>query len=287
MFEITFLGTASAMPTPERGLSSIAVRRDGDVFLVDCGEGSQRQMMRFGVSYMKVKAIFISHLHLDHFLGVFGLLETMRLNGRKEKLTIYAPRGAGGVFGKKDFLEIIEISDGFSADLGAFSFTSFEVKHDGKSFGFILEEKEKVRFFEEKAKSLGLKGQMFSEIQKKGSLKIGAKTIRLKDVTYSQRGKKIVFSGDTSPCPAVAKAAKAADILIHESTFGQDRIPEAKETNHSTAKDAAACAKKAKAARLILTHFSGRYADFSPLVSEATAVFPKTEAAKDGMKVTI
>ena len=94
MFELTVLGTSSAMPTPERSLSCMAVRKDGETFLLDCGEGSQRQMMRFGVSYMKIRAIFITHLHMDHFLGVFGLLETLRLNGRKEKLTIYAPRGA-------------------------------------------------------------------------------------------------------------------------------------------------------------------------------------------------
>lgn len=287
MFEITFLGTASAMPTPERGLSSIAVRRDGDVFLLDCGEGSQRQMMRFGASYMKVKAILISHLHLDHFLGVFGLLETMRLNGRQDKLTILAPPGAAGVFGRKEFLEIIEIKDGFSHDFGEFTVHAFENTHMKGSFGFSLEEKAKVRFYEEKAHALGLKGVMFSQIQKEGKLKVGKKTIKLADVTYLQPGKKLVYSGDTPACASVTRAAKGADLLIHEATFGSDKEGEAKETRHSTAADAAAAAKKAGAKRLILTHFSGRYSDTSQLLSEARAIFPQAEAAKDGMKAEV
>jgi ribonuclease Z len=287
MFELTVLGTSSAMPTPERSLSCIAVRKDGEIFLLDCGEGSQRQMMRFSVSYMKIRAIFITHLHLDHFLGAFGLLETLRLNGRKEKLTIYAPRGAAGVFGRKEFLEVKEIGGKWSGDFGGFTVSSFATKHPGGALGFVLEEKEKVRFHEEKAHALGLKGPMFSEIQKKGKLTIAGKAVKLKDVTYTQPGKKIVFSGDSAPCAALAKAAKGADLLIHESTFGSDKAAEAKETSHSTAQDAAACAKKAGAKRLLLTHFSGRYADTSQLLAEAKAIFPAVDAANDGMKLEV
>ena len=287
MFELTVLGTSSAMPTPERSLSCIAMRRDGDIFLFDCGEGSQRQMMRFGVSYMKVRAIFISHLHMDHFLGVFGLLETLRLNGRTEKLTIYAPRGAEGVFGRKEFLEIKESDEKWSADFESFRVSAFATKHAGTSFGFSIEEKEKVRFHEEKAKGLGLKGPMFTEIQKKGKLLVAGKTIKLKDVTYAQPGKKIVYSGDSAPCATLTRAAKDSDLLIHESTFGSDKEQEAKDTSHSTAENAAACAKKAGAKKLILTHFSGRYADTSQLLAEAKKIFPATEAAKDGMKLEV
>jgi len=287
MFELTILGTSSAMPTPERSLSCIAMRRDGDIFLFDCGEGSQRQMMRFGVSYMKIRAIFISHLHMDHFLGVFGLLETLRLNGRTEKLTIYAPRGAEGVFGRKDFLEIREIDEKWSEDFGSFSVGAFATKHAGTSFGFLISEKEKVRFHEEKAKGLGLAGPMFSEIQKNGKLTVAGKIIKLKDVTYTQPGKKIVYSGDSAPCATLTRAAKGADLLIHESTFGSDKEQEAKETSHSLATDAATCAKKAGAKKLVITHFSGRYADTSQLVAEAKKIFPGTEAAKDGMKLEV
>ena len=287
MFEVTMLGTASATPTVERSLPAIAVRRDGDVFLLDCGEGAQRQLMKYGVSYMKVKAIFITHLHLDHFLGAFGLVETMALNGRKEKLTIYGPQGSRGVFGKKEFLEIVEIDSKFSIDFGEFSISAFPVQHSRDSLGFVLEEKEKVRFYEDKAKAAGLRGPMFSEIMRKGEIKVGKKTIKLKDVTYSQEGKKLAYSGDTQPCPSAAKAAKGADLLIHESTFGEDRKAEAAEAKHSTAAQAAAIAKKAGVKKLLLTHISGRYRDTKPLLDEARKIFPETAMAVDGMKLAV
>ncbi len=285
MFEITMLGTSSGAPTVERSLPSIAVRRDGDICLLDCGEGAQRQMMRFGVSYMRVKAIFITHLHLDHFLGAFGLIETMALNGRSEKLTIYGPAGSKGVFGKKEFLEVVEIGDGFHLDYGEFSVSAFKVSHSRDSLGFAFQEKEKVRFYEEKAHAAGLRGQMFSQLLQKGELKVGKKTVKLKDVTYRQEGRLLVYSGDTVPTIAVAKAAKGADLLIHESTFGSDREAEAAEAKHSTAAQAAFIAKKAGVKKLLLTHISGRYKDTSLLLEEAKKIFPNTAIAQDGMKL--
>ena len=287
MFEVTLLGTSSGAPTVERSLPSIAVRREGDVFLLDCGEGTQRQMMRFGISYMRVKAIFITHLHLDHFLGAFGLIETMGLNGRTEKLSIYGPAGSKAVFGRKSFVEITEIDGKFSADFGAFSVSAFPVSHTNGALGFALQEKEKIRFHEEKAKSLGLRGPMFTEIMRKGELVVGKKKIRLQDVTYRQPGKKLVYSGDTAPCAATAKAAKGADLLIHEATFASDRVEEAKEAKLSTAAGAAQIAKKAGAKRLLLTHISGRYRDTSPLLDEAKKIFPETQMAQDGTSTTV
>ncbi len=286
MFEITMLGTSCAVPTIQRNLSSIAVRRDGDVFLLDCGEGTQRQMMKFGVSYMKVKAIFITHLHLDHFLGAFGLVETMALNGRKEKLTIYGPAGTKATFGKqKEFVEIIEIDGKLEADFGEFAASSFKVKHSRDSFGFVFEEKEKRRFHEEKAKSLGIKGPMFTKIMNEGKLKIGSKTVKLADVTYASHGRKIAYTGDTAPCEQTARAAKGADLLIHEATFAQEKADEAAEASHSTAAQAAEIAKKAGVKKLLLTHLSGRYRDAGVLLSEAKAIFENTLVAEDGMRL--
>ncbi|MEM2137568.1 MAG: ribonuclease Z [Candidatus Anstonellaceae archaeon] len=287
MFEITFLGTSAAVPTVQRNLSAIAVRKDGDIFLLDCAEGTQRQMMKFGLSYMKVKAIFITHLHLDHFLGVFGLVETMRLNCRKDKLSIYGPRGSKATFGKKDFVEIVEIDDKWSADFGEFTASSFKTEHEHDSMGFVFEEKGKRRFYEDKAKGLGIKGPMFSEIMEKGKLKVGNKTIKLSDVTYEQPGKKIAYTSDTMPCAATAKAAKGADLLIHESTFAEDKKDEAKEAKHSTAAGAAATAKKAGAKMLVLTHISGRYRDTKPLLDEAKEIFSNVVVAEDGTKIEI
>ncbi len=288
MFEITFLGTSCAVPTVQRGLSAIAVRKEGDVFLLDCGEGTQRQMMRFGVSYMRVKAIFITHLHLDHFLGAFGMIETMALNGRMEKLTIYGPPGSKATFGRpKEFVEVLEIDGRFSVDFGGFSVSAFPVKHSRDSFGFSFEEKEKRRFYEEKAKSLGLKGPMFSEIMANGKLKVGKKTIKLADVTYASPGKKIAYTGDTLPCAETFRAAKNADLLIHEATFADEKKGEAAEAKHSTASQAADIAKKAGVKKLLLTHLSGRYKDTKILLEEAKAIFENTLVAEDGMRLEV
>ena len=288
MFEVTMLGTSAGTPTAERNLAGIAVRRDGDVVLLDCGEGTQRQMMRFGLSYMKVKAIFITHLHLDHFLGVFGLVETMALNGRTEKLVLYGPKGSKAVFNRKEFLQIVELEEaGAVADFGEFSVSAFATEHAQGSFGYTLEEKEKLRFYEDKAHAAGIKGPLFREIQEKGELKIGKKKVLLKSITYRQPGKKLVYTGDTAPSASVTKAAKGADLLIHESTFAEDRKDEAKEAHHSTAAQAATAAKKAGAGKLLLTHISGRYRDTSPLLDEAKKIFPNTLVAVDGMKLEI
>ncbi|MCX6772260.1 MAG: ribonuclease Z [Candidatus Micrarchaeota archaeon] len=287
-FEVTMLGTSAGTPTAERNLAGIAVRHNGNVLLLDCGEGTQRQMMRFGLSYMKVNAIFITHLHMDHFLGAIGLIETMALNGRTEKLVLYGPKGSRAIFNKKDFLEIVELEEaGAVADFGEFSVSAFIAEHDKNCFGYSLKEKERLRFHEEKAHAAGLKGQMFREIQEKGEIKIGKKKILLKSITYKQAGKKIIYTGDTAPSASVAKAAKGADLLIHESTFAEDKKEEAKEAHHSTAAQAAAVAKKAGAGKLLLTHISGRYRDTTPLLDEAKKIFPNTLIAVDGLKISV
>jgi len=287
MFEITVLGTASAVPTIKRSLPAIAVRHEGGVYLLDCGEGTQRQMMKYGVSYMKIKAIFITHLHLDHFLGAFGLIETMGLNNRVEKLTLYGPRGSAAVFGRKSFLEIVEIDEKFSVDFGGFSASAFANTHARDSFGFVFEEKERRRFYEDKAHAAGIRGPMFTQIMQKGELLVGKKKVRLKDISYPQPGKKLVYSGDTGPCPLLVKAAKGADLLIHEATFCSDRLAEAKEAKHSTAAQAASAAKKAGVKQLLLTHISGRYADNSHLLLEAKKTFENSVVAEDGMKAEV
>ncbi|MCX8197503.1 MAG: ribonuclease Z [Candidatus Micrarchaeota archaeon] len=291
MFELVMLGTSSANPTVHRNLPAIAVRKEGQLLLLDCGEGTQRQMMLYGVSYMKVSAIFLSHLHLDHCLGVFGLIETMALNGRTNELKIFGPKGTSALLEAKyelhDFAKVQEIAPGFEADFGQFFVRAIKVLHTKNSLGFILQEKDKIRFYEEKAHMLGLKGPMFSEILRKGQLPIGGRKVSLKEVTYVQKGKKIAYSGDTLPSPEFAKAAKEADLLIHEATFSSEFDQEAKDSLHSTAAGAAWVAKKAGAKRLILTHISSRFRDPTVLLEEARAIFPSVEVAYDGMKLQV
>ncbi len=295
--KITVHGSAASAPTPARGMPAISVSINGEVLLLDCGEGTQRQMMKHGVSYAKVKAILISHLHLDHFLGVFGLLETLRLSGRQEPLHLFGPKGSSSVFGNNAILRIHELDSMPENsptkkifDLEGHAISAFPVKHSKNRdcFGFVVEQLSYVRFHEAKAKKAGLKGPMFKEIQKNGELKIGKKTVKLQDITYLQKGKRIVYTGDTEYCEGVVFASTSADLLIHESTFCEDKKDEAKEKNHSTAKEAAQAAKKAKASHLLLTHISGRYSDGKPLLDEASAVFKgKITVAKDGLQIEI
>lgn len=297
MMNITVLGCTASVPTPERNLPAISVQMDGDVVLLDCGEGTQRQMMKLGVSYAKVQVILLSHLHLDHYLGVFGLLETLRLNGRTAPVKLFGPPGSARVFAGRPLLEVHEIggssapSDGKTPihTLNEHDIFTFPVSHGvkGAAFGFLIRQRSYRRFHEAKAKKLGLAGPMFSEIQKTGSLKVGKKTIQLDDVTYVQEGKSLAYSGDTEYCETLVKAAHGVDLLIHESTFDESQREAAKEKYHSTAGDAAKAAKKAGAKMLLLTHISGRYTDPAPLIDEAKKVFFHVEAAKDGLKMVL
>lgn len=298
MMSVTVHGCSASAPTPERGMPAISVQIGGDVLLLDCGEGTQRQMMRHGVSYAKVYAILISHLHLDHFLGVFGLAETLRLSGRDEPLNVFGPRGSKGTFGISKILTVREFEAEkdsptiplFDLPSHTHSVSAFPVSHGQRvgAFGYIIRQKPYLRFHEEKAKKAGLKGAMFTEIQEKGELKIGKKTLKLSDLTYEQPGKKIVYTGDTVFCKSVIEAAHGADLLIHDCTFAHDLSEEAKEKFHSTAKEAGIAAHKAKAKRLLLTHISSRYADPSALVEEAKKEFSgEVIAAKDGLKIEI
>ena len=295
MMNVTVLGSAASVPTPERSLPAIAVQIEGDVVLLDCGEGTQRQMMKLGVSYAKVQAVFISHLHLDHFLGLFGLYETLRLNGRTAPVQVFGPRGIADIFRERPMLKIHEITraeaDGKKSlfTLHDHSVCAVPVEHGkGKdAFGFVVRQQERRRFYEEKAKSLGLKGPMFTQIQKEGKLKVGKKTVKLSDVTYVQAGTALSYSGDTRYCEAFAKASAGVELMIHEATFDESQREAADEKFHSTAADAACAAKAAKAKKLLLFHVSGRYQEDKPLLDEAKKTFANVEVAHDGWKTTV
>jgi len=290
MFEITFLGTSASVPSRERNLSSIAIKREGDLLLFDCAEGTQRQLMKFGISYMKVKAIFISHLHLDHILGLPGLLETMKLSGRtpEQKLLIFGPAGIEDFFVRDyQFAEIKILADGFTHDFGDYTFRAQKTTHSNESYAFSLEEKPRRKFNEAKAKGLGLRGPLFTQIQKTGELEINGKKVKLSQVSREVKGKKICYSGDIPYFEPLAEFASRANLLIHESTFDGKMEAEARERKHSTCTQAATIAKLAKAKKLVLFHLSSRYADAKLLVEQAKPIFPKVKAAKDGMRMKI
>ncbi len=288
MLKLTFLGTSASVPSVERSMPSIAVRGK-ELYLWDCGEGAQRQMMKYKVGFGSVRGIFITHMHLDHFLGIYGLIETLRLsNTFSQKLAVFAPRKFGDLLiSRWDFLEINEIRQGLLLKDSEAAISAFKVRHSGESFGFVYKEHDKLKFYEEKAHRLGLAGPMFREIQENGFVKIGRKRVELEDVTWTKTGRKIVYTGDCLPSRSTVEAAKGADLLIHDATFANEFQKEAEERNHSTAEQAAEVAKEAGVKQLALTHISGRYRDAAELLKEARAVFPNTIVAEDGLGLEI
>lgn len=289
MIELTFLGTSGAIPTVKRGMPSIAVKFGPELLLWDCGEGTQRQMMKYKVGYGSIDVIMISHPHLDHFLGMYGMLETIKLSSVHPKpLKIIAPSGLyEPLFERYKFAEVSRVKKGIIYLAKDFTVSAFPVKHCKGSYGFVLQEKDKRKFNEKKAHSLGLRGKLFKEIQEKGFIKIKNKKILLDDVSYLKPGRKIVYAGDGRPSDITVDAATNADILIHEGTFEDSKQQEAKERSHSTVVEAAEIAKKAKVKQLIITHVSPRYSNTKTLEDQAKKIFKNTLFAFDGMKVKL
>jgi len=286
MLRVTFLGTSGSTPTIERGMPALSIKYESELMLWDCGEGTQRQLMRYHVGYGSIGSVFITHPHLDHYLGLYGLLETLKLSSPSPRpVRLFLPRGMdfeGYPFAKTEKIKAGELCRG-----RGFSVSAFSVKHCRGSHGLVFEEAERVKFHEDKAHSLGLKGTQFREIQQKGRVKTENGLIRLEDVTWTKKGRRIVYTGDCSPDENTIEAAKGADLLVHEATFDSSKDAEAKERNHSTAEGAAKIAKSAGASRLVLTHISPRYSDAALLLEQAQAIFPKTEIAIDGLAIDI
>ena len=302
MLSLTFLGTGAACPTIERNVSALALTREGELLLFDCGEGTQRQMMRYGVGF-SFKEIFVSHFHSDHFLGIIGLFRTLGLMDRKDPMTVYGPRGAQrvisgalsvGIERTKFPVEIVELKPGdrLARPGGEYEILVFESEHRADTIGYALREHDRLgRFDPERARELGVpEGPLWGQIHR-------GKTVELPDgrsITPEQLvgpprpGRTVVYSGDTRPHPAVIKAAQGADLLVHEATFGEEERARALETGHSTAREAAQVAREAGVRQLVLTHISPRYSREAPeLLAEAQAVFPHTTVARDGLVVEV
>jgi ribonuclease Z len=300
MIRVTVLGTAAARPTPGRNVAGIAVQYDGELILWDCGEGTQRQMMRYGSGF-NVRAIFITHLHADHFLGLPGLLRTMGLQGRTDALAVYGPPGSAGVLRDAVGLgndrvpfpvEVSELSPGDAVEMQGYRVEAFPVVHGITAVGYALREPERLgRFDVARARELGVpEGPAFGELHRGKTVEIpGGGTVTPDQVVGpSRRGRLVVYAGDSRPSGKVVTAARGADLLIHEATFTHDERERARSTGHSTAREAAGVARDAEVARLVLTHISARYADNTePLRAEAAAVFPGVVVARDGLVVEV
>jgi len=290
MLEVTFIGTSGSIPTTERGMPALSIKYESELLLFDCGEGTQRQMMKYKVGFGSINAIFISHSHMDHYIGVFGLLETLRLSSASPKpLMIFAPSVLEETFSRGyKFVSVEKLKKGVIYTGRGFSVSAFPVKHNRGSSGFVFQEEDRLKFDEAKAKGLGIRGRLFSEIQNKGSVVVGGRKIALEEVTWKKPGRKIVYSGDCPYCESTVEAAEGADLLVHESTFDASKKTEALERSHSTVEDAAEVAKKAGVKRLVLTHISPRYSDeTASLLEAARKIFQNTAIAEDGMKIQL
>ena len=269
--------------------------------MFDCGEGTQRQMMRYGISF-SLQDIFFTHMHADHLLGVIGLIRTMALQGRTDVLRLWGPKGTAKVLKRVEGLgferatfpvEILEVHDGQSIDRTGYAVRAFAVDHRGAmSIGFaIVEEERKGRFNPDKARELKIpEGPQWGRLHRGLSVTLDdGRTIESSELVGAKRsGRTVVITGDTRPCSATIDAARGADLLIHEATFGDEEAERAIETGHSTAREAGRVACEAGVRRLVLTHFSARYSrDASDLEEQARSVFPSTTIGKDGMEIEV
>jgi ribonuclease Z len=287
-----FAGTAGSVPTARRGLPALLLRAGGERILFDCGEGTQQQLLR-SVGLPDLGAIFVTHFHLDHWLGLPGMLKTFDLRARERPLTVYGPPGLQRLFaglrpiiGRMGYpLQFVDLEPHAEVRFGSFLISSFAVKHRVEAYGYAFVEDERPgRFDVEAARALGVpEGPAWGRLQR-GETVDGVTPDQVMGET--RPGRRIVISGDTAPCQAVEVFAHAADVLVHEATFMEDERARARETAHSTARQAAEIARDAGVRLLALTHLSTRYFP-REVRDEARAVFANTVVPRDFDEIVV
>lgn len=300
IFKLVFLGTSGTVPSLDRNTSSIFVQVGKERMLFDCGEGTQKQIMIAKLGFRNINNIFLTHLHTDHFAGIFGLIETMSLNDRKNDLDIYSPNSKilktifdlFGYDGLSYRINVKEVKDGEEIKFENFKVLAFKTEHIVPSVGYaIIENDRRGKFNREVAeKVFGIPpGPLYSKIAKGESILWNNKLITPEMILGEpKKGRKVVYTGDTRPTKRTVEVSKDADILIHDASFTEDLRDWAVESGHSTAKEAAIVAKEANVKKLLLTHISARYSkDSSPLIDEAKKIFENVEVAKDFMEIMV
>jgi len=301
MITITFLGTVSGIPSLTRNHPAIVIEYFSnirDVLLFDCGEGTQKQLMKSDISFMKIDKIFISHWHADHFAGLIPLIQTMNLEKRRKELKIFAPEAERfisdivdlGYFGLRFSVEAINVPFGGEEITKIDETKDYEVLtapvfHSIPTVAFCLKEKDRWSINEDKLRELGLRrGRWLEVLKRKGEITKSGKKLKIEDLAEKKMGLKVVYSGDTKPCDNLLKLSKNADVLIHDGTFlEEDEL----DTAHANVRDAARLAKKANVKNLILTHISRRYTDTKEIEEQAKEIFENSFVAHDMMRVSI
>ena len=297
MIDIIFLGTGSSVPTLRRNHPAILLKYKAETMLFDCGEGTQKQFRKAGISPMSVKRIFITHWHGDHILGLPGLLQTLVLNGYDKEMGIYGPKGS------KDYMQKIlgmfvhvgeikvsvhEVTNGKVFATEDFEILAEEMKHNARCLAYSFVEKDRIRIDKNKLKKFKIPNSPVLQKLKQGKdIIINGKKIKAKEITYINKGKKISIVLDTQINDNIEKIAKNSDLLICESTY-LDEEETAKQYKHMTARQAAQVAKKSKVQKLVLMHLSQKYEKKeNEFLKEARKIFKNTEIAEDLMKVSV
>lgn len=292
--EITILGSGSAIPTLKRKHPAILLKYEGDYMLFDCGECAQLALQRAKVSPLKIRRVFITHWHADHFAGLIPLIETMHMLGRKDALEIYAPeaewfvekimdlsywRFGFGIRGMSVSLEEVQKI----VEEKHYEIYSIPVRHSVPAVGYIFREKDHWKIIPSRLKKFGIKGERVQELKEKRVLKVSGKIVRIEDVAKMVEGRKIAYSGDTLAFEEFFKACENAELVIHDATFLE---PE-KGRMHACIKEVCEYAKKYGIKKLVLTHFSKRYRDEKTLRKTAKSFFPSSLLARDGLKIVV
>jgi ribonuclease Z len=290
--DLVFLGTSGSAPTARRAPTALLVRRGGERLLFDCGEGTQRQLLRSSIGLVDLTDVFVTHYHADHYLGLPGMLKTFALRQRELPLVIHGPPGLRDLFGslRQVFgrltypVEIVELRAGQSLDRDGYKLLVFPVAHGVSAVGYALvEEPRPGRFDPETADALSIPaGPERGVLQGGESITLADGRVVTPDAVLGppRAGRKVVVSGDTAPTETVRVLAEGADVLVHEASFAENERDRAAETMHSTARQAAEIARDAGVRLLALTHLSPRY--FGPeVLEEALEVFPATVVPRD------
>ena len=291
--EIVFLGTGGSFPSPQRGVSSIALKTHGEILLFDCGEGTQRQLMRSSLSFMGITKIFLTHFHGDHYLGLAGLLQTMALNGRTQDLEIFGPKGTEQLvtilerisyYSRTYDLVLHEMKEGQKEHFEGYTVTTLHLDHSIPTLGYLFEEDDRPGKFDvNAAKVLGIPpGPLYNKLQGGEEIIWNDKVIQPAMVMGPARtGRRICIAMDTKPILTLPDTIKDIDVLIHEATADRSLENKANKFGHSTAAQAATIAKEAKVKRLFMVHISPRYRDVQVLIDEARAIFEESYLPSD------
>jgi ribonuclease Z len=297
--KLVFLGTSGSMPTERRGSCSAVLKVGRDLIMFDCGEGTQRQMVRARVGFRRNMVVLVSHLHGDHVLGLPGLLQTMSLLGREKQLDIYGPSGLisyvkafSEALGGPTFPVILhEVQEpGVVYEDGGLRVTAAASSHTLEGWSYsVLEKPRPGRFHPEKARVLGVpKGPLWHRLQHGEAVEVDGRVVEPGMVADPpRRGRKVVYSGDTRPTAGLVELARGADVLVHEATFAEELAERALEDGHSTTVEAAGVARDAGVRLLALTHLSSRYPEPGVLLDEAKKVFQRVVVAEDLMELEV